>query len=336
MTLLDICKCLRAAKQTGYYNLSIISNKEGCEFIYKTPTNVMVLKYESIGEIEAVVDVFEFIEVCQKLKTPTISFTEMAIKLDLPKSSYVLAKIQEPVNKAPNLVFNKSVDVFEDPLSKILGMLLPFECSKPYQQIQEYIYINQHGAGSMVEGACLSTFEIPQECEALIHFTDIELLKLFKTVQMKFTEDKKRIAFVEDDKTIYLVNQVDLIKHYPINTLRSFDVSSQLEISIDNSNYVDALSRLSVYDKKDLTSEISTSSILVTENELRFEVKKFQCFETVEAITDGTTGIKIYIRFSDLIKYTKHLKEIKFKVLENALMFEENDIKIFIPCEKSV
>lgn len=222
--------------------------------------------------------------------------------------------------------------------------------------IQKYYYLDNKGALTFVEGACISEFEInTTPFKLLLNERLVQLFKLFSGQKVNVTilkeatnintDDsqvfKNKIKFtIEDSELIAILPDSDLVEKYPsiqIRALANIDYPGQVIIS--KTLLLEALDRLSIFNRKGSSTKVDLKKcgqLDFSNDSVKIISLKDQNSETISYLNGSLKPFTFtsYVSLSDLTKHgniSLNDSIILYYGTGDAIMMQRKNLKQVIP-----
>lgn len=222
--------------------------------------------------------------------------------------------------------------------------------------IQKYYYLDNKGALTFVEGACISEFEInTTPFKLLLNERLVQLFKLFSGQKVNVTilkeatnlntDDsqvfKNKIKFtIEDSELIAILPDSDLVEKYPsiqIRALANIDYPGQVIIS--KTLLLEALDRLSIFNRKGSSTKVDLKKcgqLDFSNDSVKIISLKDQNSETIPYLNGSLKPFTFtsYVSLSDLTKHgniSLNDSIILYYGTGDAIMMQRKNLKQVIP-----
>lgn len=270
-------------------NLELIA-KENYLFLNVTNKEYYVsIKYqlEKPEEFQAVVDASLFLNLISSVTTETFELDTQnnLVLLKTGKSNYKLAMIYEnnELMKLPIIyIKNKTVEMnIENSILQSILNVNSKEIAKAKKivninELQKLYYIDQDGAFTFTDGACLNSFKLEKPIKLLLNDRIVKLFKLFsEDVKFSFGYDMTssgnaiaKAAFETAD--VYVAAKItcdDLLLSKiqgPCNATKNFiNATYANNLVISTTELASAISRLLIFSKKNTDSTSRTPATII-------------------------------------------------------------------------
>lgn len=301
------------------------------EYFFKTVIND-VIDTDDTFHVTIVADTF------LSLITKT---TVDEIKLDITKAGLVLqgnGKYTFPlvlenddVLTLPEIAFQETQDSVKFKISgDVLKSIYDFnsrELSKEVvvDPIQKYYYLDNQGALTFVEGACINEFTVNAEpFKVLLNERLVSLFKLFTGLDVDVTISSIEVGKDLEGNPLYqnrirfktptmeltaAIPDSDLVDKYPVLQIRALaNIQYPSKVDISKTKLLEALDRLSIFDKKGSGNKVDLKKcgkLEFTEKSMQIISMKDDNSEKID-YSNGTVSrvdFTSYVSLSDLVKH---------------------------------
>lgn len=299
--------------------------------------------------------------------------TTSEIKLDIKNNALVfngngrylfpVVSEGEDVVKLPDIKFEPNDDMIEFNIDgNTLKSIYDFNSKELNKEvavdpIQKYYYMDNQGALTFVEGACINEFKVEssKSFKILLNERLVQLFKLFTDQKVKVsilhTENgvdnnglvtyQNRIRFdIPNIQLTAIIPDSDLVEKYPALQIRQLaNIVYPQQVNISKSSLLESLDRLSIFDKKAGGNKVDLKKcgkISFFNDHMEIESMKDGNVELVSYVnnTTSTDDFTSYVSLSDLVKHG-NISIADNIVLHfgtgDAIMMQRKNLKQVIP-----
>lgn len=298
--------------------------------------------------------------------------TTSEIKLDLTESGLVvqgngkytfpIVQDDDKIVTLPEISFNPDNTAIRFNISgntlKSINDFNSKELSKEVavDPIQKYYYLDNDGALTFVEGACINEFKIDSQAfKVLLNERLVQLFKLFADQQVAVTLTQTQNGYDKEGNISYqnkmrfivpnieltaILPDSDLVAKYPALQIRALaNISYPGKVEISKTTLLEALDRLSIFDKKSAGNKVDLKKcgkINFGTDSMEIISMKDNNTETFNYSKDSKSNIEFtsFVSLSDLVKHG-NITLTDGIVLHfgtgDALMMQRRNLKQVIP-----
>lgn len=216
-------------------------------------------------------------------------------------------------------------------------------------QAQRMYYVDEHGAITFSNGACVNTFELEKPISILLPQKVVKLFKLFKDGNVKFsigydTVDNSEFSQMKvsfDDGTISVVAILPLgdtlIKSVPVDAIRkrAFDDYS-FSVSVNRNHLLNLINRMSIFSnfEEDITPYIFefSSDCLTISNTNKTNTEDIYYDSTVDHLDKYVCRMYLFDLKSALESYKNENIVLKFGNGQSVVLVHGNIYNIIPEC----
>lgn len=279
-TLQDNCKKILEAVDTGDKVSETLELEVVDQVLYLNVTNreyfVSVKMFLDADEtFHAVVDAKLFLSLISKLTTKEVELKTTDSVLNIKSNgNYKIPLIYDEDGKIlslPKIEIENVTNSFVIS-NTILQSILKYNSkellkSGSMREVQKLFYIDNEGALTFANGACVNSFTLEQPINIFLKEKTIKLFKLFNKDVTFFIgqdilngfEDKivTKVAFTDGDVSLVSILNIDsaTTNTFPVSAIRSLASGSyEYNVTLDKDAMLDAINRLSLFSSKNSSS----------------------------------------------------------------------------------
>lgn len=291
-----------------------VTNKEYYVSV-KLPLDVEV-------NIHAVVNAQLFLNLISKITTGTLELTVKDNALVVKANgNYKIPLIfdEERIVELPKILIDNVTNTFSIK-NTILQSILKHNTKELLKSggaspVQKLFYIDEKGAITFTNGACVNNFTLDQKVILTLTEKIVRLFKLFKSDNINFTMGfdelssgvvAQKVSFSDDQVTLtaIITTQEELISKFPVQGIRKWvDDSYDYTVTVSRSHLLESVNRLSLFSKNGSDLGITHMSFGV----------------------EGVTILDSKKENSEEIKYAENIQSLKTPY---EAMFNANDLKL--------
>jgi hypothetical protein len=220
------------------------------------------------AQLHAVVNAQLFLNLVSKITTSTLEITTSGnILIVKGNGTYKIPLIfdEDKVVEVPKIAINNITNNFSIKGS-ILHSILKYnvkELSKSggSSPVQQLFYIDEKGAVTFTNGACVNNFSLEQKVVLTLTEKIVRLFKLFKSENVYFTMGfdqlqsgvvAQKVSFSDDLVTLtaIITTQEELVKKFPVQGIRKWvETAYDYTVTVDRLVLLEAIGRLSLFSK---------------------------------------------------------------------------------------
>lgn len=327
-----------------------VTNRE-----YYVSVNLPIEDYE---ELHAVVDAPLFLNLISKVTTPFVELLlDKNVLIVKANGSYKLPLIfnDDTLVELPKITIENVTNTFNIE-NTTLQSILKYNSKELLKTgvkrlTQKLYYLDQHGAITYIAGACVNNFSLAEPVSIALPERVVKLFKLFKDDMVEFTLGydmyeniiQTKVQFKTSDITLTAIIAQDdsLVNSFPVKIIRKrANETYDYNIVVDKNLLLEAISRLSLFQKKD-TSSIYTPVVFTTDYITLYDSSE-ENYESIKYINTETALTSPYscIFNTNDLKLTLETCSSQFVTIgfgnhEAVVIKRDNVINVIPECVRS-
>lgn len=330
------------------------------EYFFKTILSDIT---ESEEELHATVNADVFLALINKTTTSSIKIEITKDGLEVQgngKYTFPLILDGETSLRLPEINFTVNDDTTSFEINgDILKSIYDFNSKEitkdqTINHLHRHYYIDELGALTFVESACINEFTLPKPVKLLFNERLVQLFKLFAGKEVKFSWNKQESGQDENGNIVYqnkvkfqidgmelisIVPHSDLVDRYPATALRNLvNVEYSGKVQIAKQNLQSAIERLFIFDKLGINrSDLKKCGKLeFKQKELIITNTKDKNFEIVPYVDQEEIAHEctLFISLADLIRHVNISNQANLTILYgegDAIVLIRDNLKQVIP-----